>query len=86
MGKLSLVEMVIIVFAIVAGVSYLHLCWSFGIYINKNTWTGYVKDVGLVCAEQLERNRRDPDCKWSYAQWDEVTFGKKKYGRGPGPR
>ena len=36
----------------------------------------------MVCAEQLERNRRDPENKYKLAQWDETAFGKRKYERG----
>ena len=47
--------------------------------IIKNTWTSYVKYVGMVCGEALERNRRDPAEKYDWAQWDETAFGKRKY-------
>ena len=50
--------------------------------INKNTWTSYVKYIGMVCGESLERVRRDPGEKYYWAQWDETAFGKRKYHRG----
>ena len=61
MGKLGIVKMVTVTFAAVSGLSYQHLVGMFGVKINKITWTQYVKDVGMVCAEALERNRRDID-------------------------
>ena len=51
MGKLGIVKMVMVTFAAVSGLSYKHLVELFGVQINKNTWTQYIKDVGMVCAE-----------------------------------
>ena len=82
-GRLGITKMVLVVYAVVTGLSYSHLVKHIGVKINKNTWTRYVKDVGMVCAEQLERNRRDPENKYKLAQWDETAFGKRKYERGP---
>ena len=55
---------------------------AFGIRISPNTWTGYVRDVGMVLSEELERQRRDPANKFWLAQWDESACGKRKYNRG----
>ena len=81
-GKLGLTKMVMVVFAIVSGLSLVQFRKQTGVKINKNTWTRYVKDVGMVCAEDLERNRRDPRRKFCNAQWDESAFGNRKYERG----
>ena len=69
-------KMVALVFAITAGVSYKNLC-QVGIKISKNTWTHYLKDIGMVLSEHLERDRRDPENKYFWAQWDEVAMGKR---------
>ena len=82
MGRIGVTKMLLLVFCIVSGISYTHLVQHLGIDINKNTWTRYVKDVGLVCGEDLERNRRNPENKYECAQWDETAFGKRKYERG----
>ena len=70
-------KMVALVFAITTGVSYRSLC-EVGIRVAKNTWTRYLKDVGMVLSEHLERERRDPENKYWYAQWDEVVMGKRQ--------
>jgi len=44
-----------------------------GITIGKNAFICYIKDVGMVCAEALERNRRDPSKKHKNAQADETV-------------
>ena len=41
-GKNGVVEMVVLMFAVVSGISYPHLA-PMGINISKNTWTSYVK-------------------------------------------
>ena len=41
------------VFSVVGGLSYKDVADSIGIDISKNTWTQWVKDVGMVCAEAL---------------------------------
>ena len=82
MGKLGIVKMVTVTFAAVSGLSYQQFVGIFGVNINKNTWTQYVNDVGMVCAEALERNRRNIDKRYKYAMWDETAFGKRKYHRG----
>ena len=64
-------------YAIVTGISYKHLGAHLGVNINKNTWTRYLKDLGIVVGESLEKNRRTK--KYRYAQADEVAFGKRKY-------
>ena len=46
------------------------------------SWTRYIKDVGLVCAEVMERDRRDPANQYSNAQADESAMGARKYWRG----
>ena len=81
-GKLGMVKMVMAVFSVVGGLSYKDVADSIGIDISKNTWTQWVKDEGMVCAEALERNRRDPGQRFEYAQWDETAFGKRKYRKG----
>ena len=72
--------MIAMVYAIVTGISYKHLGAHIGVDINKNTLTKYLKDLGLVVGEALERNRRT--VKYRYAQADEVAFGTRKYHRG----
>ena len=59
-GRIGITRMVAIVFAIVCGISLKFVKSILGIKLNKNTWTKYVKDVGMVVAEALEKNRRDP--------------------------
>ena len=59
-GRLGITRMVAVVFAIVNGLSLKVVRNILGIDLNKNTWTKYVKDVGMVVAEALEKNRRDP--------------------------
>ena len=81
-GKLPLAEMVLVVFPIFTGISFVHLTRDLGIKVSKNTWTRYMKDVDIVCGEDLEQDRWDPNCKWCNTQWDETTFIKKKYGWG----
>ena len=81
-GKLGITKLLAVVYTISAGMSRSGLVDMFGLKLSKNTWTKYVKDVGMVCSEALERNRRDPTKKYSNAQWDETAFGKRKYNRG----
>ena len=50
---------------------------AMGIKVLAGTWTSYVKDVGMILSEDLERERRDPANKYSLAQWDEVAMGKE---------
>ena len=45
-----------------------------GIDLSKNTYTEYIKYVGIVCSEYNERQRRSTR-KWLNSQWDEVAFG-----------
>ena len=80
-GRLGVTKMLLIVFTIVGGWSRktLKMC---GVKVNKNTWTKYIKDVGMVCAESLEKNRRYVFKKYVNAQWDETAFDKRKYHRG----
>ena len=80
-GRLGPVKMFALTFAIVTGYSFMDL-YMFGIKVNKNTWTRYVKDVGLVAAEALERNRRNDSNRYANAQWDETACGRRKYHRG----
>ena len=66
LGKLPTVKMVLLVFAIVSGLplSTVHQVMD----INKNTWSTFIQDVGIVLGEALERNRRvssvGRDCFW----------------------
>ena len=69
-------------YAIVNGLSYKALAEHIGININKNTYTKYVRDVGLVVGEALEKDRRTWGCKFRNAQSDEVSFRGRKYCRG----
>ena len=57
MGRLGVTKMVLITFTIISGLTYVNLVQHLGVDINKNTWTRYVKDVGLVCAEALEKSK-----------------------------
>ena len=52
---------------------------NFQLVALKNTWTRAIKDVGLVCGESLERNRRNPANKFTNAQIDETAFYKRKW-------
>ena len=81
-GRLGLTKMVMVVFAVVTGMSLVQFRKYSGVKINKNTWTRYVKDIGMVCAEDLERDRRDPNRRFWNAQYDESAFGNRKYERG----
>ena len=81
-GRLGITRMVAIVYSIVSGISLNFVKSVLDIKLNKNTWTKYVKDVGMVVAEALEKNRRDPANKYEFAQWDETAFGRRKYHRG----
>ena len=49
---------------------------------SKNTWTRYIKDVGMVCAEAMKRDRRNPANKYVNAQVDESTMEDRKCKRG----
>ena len=80
-GHMGISRMLGLVWGVVEGFSY-QLLTKIRIPCNKNTFTGLVKDVGLVCAEALERNRRDPDCRYLHAQADETAFGRRKYRKG----
>ena len=79
-GRLGIVRMVAVVFSIVTGLSFKHMRSHLGLKFNKNTWTKYVKDIGIVCGEALERDRRTNP--YDNAQADEVAFGKRKCHRG----
>ena len=59
--------MMIVVCSISVEFSYKHVNEDIGATFNKNTWTRYIKKLGLVSAELLERVRRDPDNKWNNA-------------------
>ena len=71
--RLGMVRLVAVIFSIVTGISYKHLKKHLGVRLNKNTWTKYLKDLGLVVGEALERDRRTK--KYFYAQADKVAFG-----------
>ena len=47
------------VYAIVPEVSYINLK-AMRFRISSKTWTSYVKDVGMVLSEELERERGEP--------------------------
>ena len=47
-------KMLAVVFAITTGISYRNLK-AFGIKVSPNTWTGYVRDVGMLLSEEFER-------------------------------
>ena len=81
MGHLGFTKMFAIVYAVVKGLSYQDLVEHIGIKVNKNTFTKYIRDVGLVVGEALERNRRTWGCHYRNGQSDEVAFGARKYER-----
>ena len=66
-----------VVFCIATGVSYAYATKHLGLQLNKNTWTRFVKLMGLIAGEFLEGNRQDPENKWMKAQFDETMFGKR---------
>ena len=76
-SKLGFVKIMLVVYCIATGLSYAYLIKHSGIELNKNTWTKFVKMVGLLAGEFMEGNRRDPDFKWKFAQWDETAFGRR---------
>ena len=77
-SKLGFLKLVMLVFCISTGISYAYLSKHIGgLEIDKNTWTSYVKKVGLIAGEFLECNRRSPEFKWSVGQWDETAFGRR---------
>ena len=80
-GKMGMAKMMALVWGVVEGFSYQQMS-KIRIPCNKNTFTSFVKDIGNVCAEALERNRRDPDAKYLHAQADETAFGVRKYRKG----
>ena len=63
MGHIGMVRMLAVVYGIACGISGTILSKHIGIPIGKNAFICYIKDVGMVCAEALERNRRDPSKK-----------------------
>ena len=67
------VRMLAVVYGIACGISGTILSKHIGITIGKNAFICYIKDVGMVCAEALERNRRDPSKKHKNAQADETV-------------
>ena len=69
-SKLGFVKIVFVVFCISTGLSFAYMKDFVGVELNKNTWTSWVKKIGLVAGELMECNRRDPDFKWSLGQWD----------------
>ena len=76
-GNMGFVKMMMVVFCISSGFSLKHVTRHIGVPLNKNTWTRYIKKLGLVSAELLERVRRDPDNKWTNSQYDETAFGRR---------
>ena len=73
--------MLMLIYGIVEGIPY-KMMHHFGLQINKDTYTSYVKDVGYLIAEELERDRRNPLNQFLNAKADEVAFGTRKYYRG----
>ena len=73
MGHIGMVRMLAVVYGIACGISGTILSKHIGITIGKNAFICYIKDVGMVCAEALERNRRDPSKKHKNAQADETV-------------
>ena len=69
--------MMAVVFAIITMVSFINLK-AMGIKVAAGTWTSYVKDVGIILSEELERERRDPANKYWLTQWDESVMRKRK--------
>ena len=76
-SKLGFVKIMFVVFCISTGISFAYLKDHVGVALNKNTWTSFVKKIGLVAGEFMEGNRRDPDYKWSFTQFDETAFGRR---------
>ena len=76
-SRLGFVKTLLLMFAIVSGISRKNLKIMTGLHFNKNTYTKYILDVSQICAEALERNRRAE--KFLLAQIDETAFGKRKY-------
>ena len=51
---------------------------NFGVInLGRKSWTQYIKQVGLVAGESLERNRRDPANMYDYAQIDKTAFWRR---------
>ena len=69
--------MMAVVFDITTGVSYRNLK-AMGIKVSTGTWTSYIKYVGMILSEELERERRDPANKYWLTQWDESVMRKRK--------
>ena len=76
-SKLTFVKLVLVVFCISTGLSYAYFSKYYGVGCNKNTWSKYVKKIGLVAGEFMESNRRSPHFKWKLGQWDEIAFGRR---------
>ena len=57
-SRLGFVKTLLLMFAIVSGISRKNLKIMTGLHFNKNTYTKYILDVSQICAEALERNRR----------------------------
>ena len=76
-GRLPLGKTIAMVHLIVTGCSYKLANTVLGLKISKNTWTRYIKDIGMVAGESLERNRREERNQYTLAQIDETAFGKR---------
>ena len=82
-ARISLVENLLLFYAISERWSYKALSEVFD-GINKNTWSVYVKTVGMILGEEKEIERRAR--KYKIAQLDETAFGTRKHHRGKRPR
>ena len=69
--------MIFVIYCIATGCSYAYATRHVGMSLGKNTWTVYVKLLGIIAGEFLESIRRDPDFKWNKAQFDETAFGRR---------
>ena len=76
-SKIGFVKLILIVFCIQTESSFAYLNKNSGFEFNKNTWTSYVKKIGLIAGEFLECIRRDSDFKWNIGQFDETAFGRR---------
>ena len=76
-SNLGHVSLMMVVFGISCGFSFIHLTDHTGFKLNKNTWTRFIKLIGYVAAETLEKARKDPANKWANAQFNKTAFGRR---------